>query len=511
MFLPRASVPLLLLLLVGRALAQDGGLIDRVQMGDNDLDCAQIAAQVKDIDTRLAPHSGDRGAVRGAAESVTRSRTGEVVAGVAKVFPFGSIFGDIAKDVLGRRGREADARVAALRARKDYLVDMFLKRGCRVAGLATDAAKPEAVAGKLPAGDGKPAAVTTIATPATANAGSLATPATTAPAAARADLPPVTPQPGVLATPVPVAEQAAPVSASAAARSPTVNVPDATPAAAAPTAKPPAAGAPTVVAAPRGPLFVLDFRLAFRTSADTDGAAGAPGLELGGVPLTTMQALTDAAYLSLLKDLAQAGFEVLNPEVTASLPSAGSLPAPARAGDYLYFAPSGAPLAQAPAADQPGSDAALGETRTALAQAVAGRKPGVSYGIGVWYVDFARVRGEAGSEQPRQLESRLAVAAGSHLALVEPATAETTSPEAVRVLNLGRDLVSREPYGQVRLSGGGALELKADPQRFKALVERQLKRGRSALLAGLPVPPARPAVAVGAPEASSAPPAATAR
>ena len=49
-----------------------------------------------------------------------------------------------------------------------------------------------------------------------------------------------------------------------------------------------------------GPLFVLDFRLAFRTSADADGAAGAPGLELGGVPLTAMQAITDDAYVALL-------------------------------------------------------------------------------------------------------------------------------------------------------------------------------------------------------------------
>jgi hypothetical protein len=63
----------------------------------------------------------------------------------------------------------------------------------------------------------------------------------------------------------------------------------------------------------------------------------------------------------------------------------------------------------------------------------------------------------------------------------------------VRVLNLGRDLVSREPYGQVRLSGGGgALELTADPQRFTALVERQLKRGRSVLIASLPATTADP-------------------
>jgi hypothetical protein len=340
MFLPRASVLLFLLLLAGPALAQDGGLVDRVQMGDNDLDCAQIAAQVKGIDDELAPHRGDRGAVRGATESVTRSRTGEVVAGVAKVLPFGSIFGDIAKDVLGRRGREADARIASLRARKDYLVDMFLKRGCRVAGLDTDAARPAAVAGKVPAGDGKPAAATASATPATANAGGLAIPAATAPADVKADLPTATPPPGVPAAAAPAAEQAAPASASTAAQSPAASAPDATPAAAAPTAKPPAAGAP----APRGPLLVLDFRLAFRTSADADGAAGAPGLELGGVPLTTMQAITDAAYLSLLKDLAQAGFEILNPEVTAPLPTTDSLPAPARAGDYLYFAPSGAPV-----------------------------------------------------------------------------------------------------------------------------------------------------------------------
>jgi len=461
MSLPRATFLAVFLLLVGPALAQDGAAVDRVQMGDNDLDCVQIAAQVKDIDNELAPHSGDKGAVRGAAESVTRSRTGEVVAGVAKVFPFGSIFGDLAKDVLGRRGREADARIASLRARKEYLVDMFLKRGCRVAGSS-------------PAGDGKSGAVASTTTPL---AGAVTAPPAQIPASVQANVPPAT-APGI---PVPVAEPLPSATAIVAAQPP----------AAAPPApvEPLTAQVPAPLVAPRGPLFVLDFRLAFRTSADADGAAGAPGLELGGVPVTTMQAITDAAYVALLKDLAQAGFEVLNPQLKSAPPGVGGAPVPARAGDYLYFAPSGAPPAQAPVAQQPGSDAALAETRAALAQAVAGRNPGVSYGIGVWYVDFARVRGAAGNDQPRQLESRLAVAAGSHLALVEPAAGGTTAPDAVRVLNLGRDLVSREPYGQVRLSGGGsALELTADPKRFTALVERQLRRGRSALIASLPAP-----------------------
>lgn len=460
MILSRASCVVVLLLLAGHALAQDGGLIDRVQMGDNELDCAQIAGQVRELEALLAPHSGDPGAVRGATESVTRSRTGEVVAGVAKVLPFGSIFGDIAKDVLGRRGRESEARIASARARKEYLVDMFLKRGCRVADVAAGKARPGAPA---PAAD--PAADATGAS------------ATTAPAPAQSALP----------VGVPLATE--PVVATAPKS--------------APAAQPEAVDKPAQ--SPRGPLFMLDFRLAFRTSADADGPAGAPGLELGGVPLTTMQAITDAAYVALLKELQQAGFEVLNPELAAPLTASRSLPAPARAGDYLYFAPSGAPLAQAPAADAPGSDAALAETRAALAQAVAGRKPGVSYGIGVWYVDFARVSGAAGSDQPRQLESRLAVVAGSHLALVEPAAGDGTPPDAVRVMNLGRDLVSREPYGQVRLSGSaGALELKADPQRFRSLVERQLKRGRSALIASLPAPLPAPATAPPA-EASTAP------
>lgn len=459
MFLSRASCVAVLLLLAGHALAQDGGLIDRVQMGDNDLDCSQIAGQVRELEALLAPHSGDPGAVRGATETVTRSRTGEVVAGVAKVLPFGSIFGDIAKDVLGRRGRDSEARIASARARKEYLVDMFLKRGCRVADVAAGKAKPDA-----PASAVDPAADATGAS------------ATTAPAPAQ----PVLPVGAPLSTEAVVA--AAPEAA--------------------PAARPEAAEKPAQ--SPRGPLFMLDFRLAFRTRADADGPAGAPGLELGGVPLTTMQAITDAAYVALLKELQQAGFEVLNPEL-ASLPTGGSLPAPARAGDYLYFAPSGAPLAQAPTADAPGSDAALAETRAALAQAVAGRRPGVSYGIAVWYVDFARVSGADGGDQPRQLESRLAVVAGSHLALVEPAAGDGTPPDAVRVMNLGRDLVSREPYGQVRLSGpAGALELKADPQRFRSLVERQLKRGRSALIASLPAPLPAPATAPPA-EPSTAP------
>ena len=135
---------------VGAHAAQDGGFIDRVQLGDNDLDCGQIAAQGKDLDAIVEPHKGDQGAVRGAAETATRTRTGEVVAGVAKMLPFGSIFGDIAKDVLGRRGKEAEARVASARARKEYLVEMFLKRDCRVAALSAGEAKAKSIGALRP-------------------------------------------------------------------------------------------------------------------------------------------------------------------------------------------------------------------------------------------------------------------------------------------------------------------------------------------------------------------------
>lgn len=438
--------------------AAESGPIERVQLGDNELDCAQIAAQVKDLDAILAPHAGDQGAVRGATESAARTRTGDVVAGVAKVLPFGSVFGDIAKDVLGRRGREAEARVASARVRKEYLVEMFLKRGCRMADVAKATATPGA--------PGAQPAVPPEATPAVAAPQADAAGANAAPLAApEQDAPPPAAQaaPAASVAPLPAAEALSPASAAA-----------------------PAAPEKPTIAAPRGPLFVLDFRLAFRTSADADSADGGPGLELGGVPLTTMQAITDDAYVALLQDLVQAGYEVLNPEIAATSPGVGSLPAPARAGEYLYFAPSGAPLAEVPGAAQPGSDGALGETRTALAQAVAGRKPGVSYAIGVWYVDFARVSGKPGQDEPRRLESRLAVAAGSHLAIVEP-VADSTPPDAVRVLNLGRDLVTNEPYGQVRLPAGkDVLRLQADPKRFTTLVERQLKRGRSALISTLP-------------------------
>ena len=194
-----------MLLLAGRALAQDGGLVDRVQMGDNDLDCVQIAAQVRDIDTQLAPHSGDQGAVRGATESVTRSRTGEVVAGVAKVLPFGSIFGDIAKDVLGRRGREADARLASLRARKEYLVDMFLKRGCRVAG-----ARLRVTASPAP-----------WPVPPTPMAGAVTAPAAQIPTSVQAAVPPATP-PGI---PVPAVEPLPSATAIVAAQPPAARRP----------------------------------------------------------------------------------------------------------------------------------------------------------------------------------------------------------------------------------------------------------------------------------------------
>lgn len=434
---------LCLLLLTAPVLAQDSGLIDRVQLGDNDLDCPQIAAQVQELDALLAKHSGDQGAVRGATESVTRSRTGEVVAGVAKILPFGSVFGDIARDVIGRRGRDADARIASARARKDYLVDMFLKRGCRVADLKP--AKPTAGVPAAPAGDNPPAKTDASAPPA----------AQTAPAPQAPPPPPA----------APAETPAAPVELPAS-----------------PATPPAAASQPA--ASPRGPLFVLDFRLAFRTRADVDGAGAAPGVELAGVRLTTLQAITDAAYLALLKDLQQAGYEVLNPELTAPLPD-GGLPAPARGGDYLYFAPSGAPLAQAPQADPPGS-AALDETRAALARAVSGRRPGVQFAIGVFYVDFARLRSASDTDAPR-LETNLSVTAGSHLAVVEPTGDAETPPQAVHVLVQPQDLVSREPYGQMRLPGSGdTLEFKADPKRFRALVERQLARSRSALLAGLP-------------------------
>ncbi|MGK2943055.1 MAG: hypothetical protein ACSLFJ_15505 [Immundisolibacter sp.] len=461
-----ALLSLFLFLFVEVVAAQNNGFVDRVQMGDNDLDCRQIADQVSELEAILAPLKGDQGAVRGATETATRSRTGEVVAGVAKALPFGSIFGDIAKDVLGRRAKEADARVGSVRARKEYLVDMFLKRKCRVADLENAAGKEKAKipgSGVVTDGDAAPSAPSAPGT----DAGRSAVEPQAAPPALETDTSPLW-----VETPTAAKAAAAPKKATVKARK--------------------AVPAPAVIApeSTRGPLFVLDFRLAFRTSADPDGKDGAMGLALGGVPLTVMQAITDNAYVALLKDLAAAGFEVLNPELTAAASTRGSLPAPARSGDYLYFAPSGAPLAQAPGVTVPGSDAALAETRTALAQAVSGRKPGAHYAIGVWYVDFARIKGDAEDAKPQELETRLAVAAGSHVALVEPAEDDETPARAVRVLNLGRDLVSREPYGQVRLpAAGSALELRADPERFRALVERQLKRARSALIGSLPPPP----------------------
>lgn len=454
MFPPLRLVPLMAVLLASPLVAEEVILVDRVQLGDNDLDCAGIAAQVQAMDAILAPHAGEKGAVRGATESVTRSRTGEVVAGVARVLPFGAVFGDLAKDVIDRRGKQADARLASARSRKEHLVDMFLKRGCRVADLQPPAGEAETLATPVAATSSVPAEAPSAASQAPTPAAQAEDPPT----------PASTPAPAAPAAATTAAEPAPPIVAAVGEQ------------------------APEGVQSPRGPLFVLDFRVAFRTHADPDGAAGGSAVELGGVPLTAMQRITDEAYLALLQDLRSAGFEVLNPELEDGLPARGSLPAPARGGDYLYFAPSGAPLAQAPAAPA-GSRAAIDETRGALAEAVSGRRPGISFTVGVWYVDFARLRGSAAAS--RRLESRLAVSAGSHLALVEAAQEGATAPGAVRVLKLGRDLASSEPYGQLRLpAGDGPLELTADPQRFAAVVQRQLKRGRSALLAGLPAAPA---------------------
>jgi hypothetical protein len=455
------TVALVLALFGGSAPAQEGGLIDRVQMGDNDLDCAQIADQVHTLDALLDQHSGDQGALRGAAEAETRSRTGDVVAGVAKILPFGSVFGDIAKDVIGRRGREADARVASARARKEYLVDMFLKRGCKVADLPN--AKPV-----TPAAASKTASKSEGVVPEQAVSTTKSTPTAPAPV-----------------------QQSAPATAAG-----TVDVTAPAPSSALPEriALPPSARQPGP------PLFVLDFRLAFRTRADVDGAGAAPDVELTGVRLTAMQAITDAAYLALVEDLKRAGYEVLNPDGAVASTDERGLPAPARGGDYLYFAPSGAPLAQAPGADEPGSVAALDQTRAALAGAVNGRRPGVRFVVAVWYVDFARVEPAAShaGALPR-LETHLSIAAGSHLALVEPAAQGDTGPDMVQVVAQGRDLASRDPYGQMRLSGGTQLEYDASQARYTALAERQLKRSRSLLIAALPAhstptsPPPSPA------------------
>ena len=121
--------------------------IERVKITDNDLSCAQIHAEITEMDAIIARYNEADADARNAggsdiATGVVVDIFGRVLGAFGGVF--GQIFGGVATQVATRGVTEANKentqRALEHRrqadARKSYLTTMFVNRGCRASDLS---------------------------------------------------------------------------------------------------------------------------------------------------------------------------------------------------------------------------------------------------------------------------------------------------------------------------------------------------------------------------------------
>ena len=113
--------------------------IERVKMTDNEMSCAQIYSESKDMDKVISDasstQSNSQGAQVAAGVANQAAATG-LFSGFARATPFGGILGQAvaqgAQQAASNTAQAASERSQQATARKQQLTSMFLGKGCKM-------------------------------------------------------------------------------------------------------------------------------------------------------------------------------------------------------------------------------------------------------------------------------------------------------------------------------------------------------------------------------------------
>lgn len=141
--------------------------IEKMKITDTELSCAQIYAEIGEMDKIIGDTKGtrDTSANTATAVDVAQQAGGHAAnaaamagnyggaLGIARAMPFVGMFGSVAKGVSETKQRESGERLGEAKARKEHLTSLFIGKSCKASELkpAESPAAPNA-----PAAQGTP-------------------------------------------------------------------------------------------------------------------------------------------------------------------------------------------------------------------------------------------------------------------------------------------------------------------------------------------------------------------
>lgn len=127
--------------------------IDKIKLTDSELTCAQIHAEIGEMDTVMgvSKESRDSSAAAATTAGMTQQATGVAVhaaamsgslgaaVGLAQAAPLLGLFGSATKSVAETREKESGERLGEAKARKEHLTGLFVGKGCKISEIKSAA------------------------------------------------------------------------------------------------------------------------------------------------------------------------------------------------------------------------------------------------------------------------------------------------------------------------------------------------------------------------------------
>lgn len=143
-----------LILFAGSAIAETGAApIERVKLTDSELSCAQLYAEVKEMDAIIGT---DHGTVEASRQTESNARIADRVApaavgvaaatgnyrtawGFAAAAPVIGLGSQVVEEGAKNKGASAGTRLEDAKERKTHLTQLFVNKGCKMSELAAPA------------------------------------------------------------------------------------------------------------------------------------------------------------------------------------------------------------------------------------------------------------------------------------------------------------------------------------------------------------------------------------